>query len=476
MIGPDGEPWTLAAFTEGAKTTAVWSIIPFLEVFESARLDSEHFQPSFVNMESKVRSFDHKLLGQIAGYINRGTQPTYSEEGEIPVLRTVNIREKGLTDTRQDFVTKEFFDDNPRGQVSQDDVLITSTGVGTLGRVTYNYESSPYFADGHITMVRNFEHSNPQYVTTFLQSQVGYALIERRQRGSSGQIEIYPDDIASIPIPLLPKAFQEDIAAMQMRARELRWRSQELYAEAEALLLDALGLDAALDAEEEALLTYTQSSRRAWEAGRLDAEYFQPRYTQVEQAIQQAAHTTLGKLIEPLVNGYDYRDYVEEGTPYIRVGNVGRGRIDLEGAAKVGITIDDVDKNVDLRVGDVLFTRKGTFGNAAVVREGQTHAIISSEIMRLRLKDLRIQPDYLALFLNSDAGYLQVERRVHGVAYYSISQPDLESVFVPILSADLQQHLTRLVQQSIKAEQDAHRLLEEAKAQVEAMILVEGNS
>lgn len=87
------------------------------------------------------------------------------------------------------------------------------------------------------------------------------------------------------------------------------------------------------------------------------------------------------------------------------------------------------------------------------------------------MNDPRIQPDYLALFLNSYGGYQQVERRVHGVAYDSISQLDLESIFIPILSDDLQRRLIRLEQQSIEAKQEGHRLLEEAKCRVKAMIL-----
>ncbi|HFD39785.1 MAG TPA: hypothetical protein ENJ31_08085 [Anaerolineae bacterium] len=181
----------------------------------------------------------------------------------------------------------------------------------------------------------------------------------------------------------------------------------------------------------------------------------------------------MGELIEPIRNGFDYRGFADKGTPYIRVGNVRNGRLDTEGALKVPITIKDVDKDVVLQPGDVLFTRKGTFGNAAVVRKGQEHAIISSEIMLLRLKDKRVEPDYLALFLNSTAGYLQVERRVHGVAFYSISQTDLASVIIPIASVKTQKRLTELVASSIKAEQEAKRLLEEAKQRVEAMILGE---
>lgn len=349
---------------------------------------------------------------------------------------------------------------------------MTSTGVGTLGRVAYHFEDTSYFADGHITIIRGVRNIKPLFLVTLLQSRIGFALIERRQRGSSGQIEIYPSDIASIPIPQLDDKFQQEIVSLQERAHQLRQKSKSLYAQAEALLLSELGLD---DLDLSHQPTYTRNFSQVWSAGRLDAEHFQPKYYRLEEVIQSGRFSTcvLGELIEPIRNGFDYRNFAEEGTPYIRVGDIRIGRIDIEGTLRVPITINDVDKGIALQPGDILFTRKGTFGNAAVVRQGQEHVIISSEIMLLRLKDRRVRPDYLALFLNSQAGYLQVERRVHGVAFYSISQADLASILVPIACEDIQEQLSSLVKRSIETEQEAKRLLEEAKRRVEAMIMGE---
>jgi restriction endonuclease S subunit len=450
----------------------MWSLINLSEVCQAGRIDAEHFRPDYLAVEEKVAGFSPVPLGRIASYINRGVQPEYQEGGTIPVLRTVNVREHGFSETRQEFVSDAFYRENPRGQVRKGDILMTSTGVGTLGRVAYHFEDTSYFADGHITIIRGVRNIKPLFLVTLLQSRIGFALIERRQRGSSGQIEIYPSDIASIPIPQLDDKFQQEIVSLQERAHQLRQKSKSLYAQAEALLLSELGLD---DLDLSHQPTYTRNFSQVWSAGRLDAEHFQPKYYRLEEVIQSGRFSTcvLGELIEPIRNGFDYRNFAEEGTPYIRVGDIRIGRIDIEGTLRVPITINDVDKGIALQPGDILFTRKGTFGNAAVVRQGQEHVIISSEIMLLRLKDRRVRPDYLALFLNSQAGYLQVERRVHGVAFYSISQADLASILVPIACEDIQEQLSSLVKRSIETEQEAKRLLEEAKRRVEAMIMGE---
>lgn len=221
----------------------VWSEIFLREVGRSERIDAEHFRPDYVRNEALVNNFSSRPLREIALSIARGTQPQYEEDGEFPVLRTVNVQNGYISETRQEFVSADFWAKNPRGQVMQGDILITSTGVGTLGRVTYNPHSTPFFADGHITIVRDVHGHNPQYIAAFLQSKVGLALIERRYRGSSGQIEIYPQDIGDIPIPNLGDTTESDIVQACQQLQRQRARALELYAEAETLLLDALGLD-----------------------------------------------------------------------------------------------------------------------------------------------------------------------------------------------------------------------------------------
>jgi type I restriction enzyme M protein len=248
--------------------------------------------------------------------------------------------------------------------------------------------------------------------------------------------------------------------------------SVNLYAEAERLLAAELGLNR-LDLSES--LFNVRRVSDVFNSKRLDAEFYQEKYYRLEDVITHHKYSskTLSKLIEPIKNGFDFREFTKEGTPYIRVGDVRKGRIDFDNAAKIPVNSEEVQKDVGIKVGDVLFTRKGTFGNAAVVRKGQVQAIISSEIMLLRLQkhiETPILPDYLALFLNSEFGYQQVIRKVQCVAYYSISQPDLAQVWVIAPPMDIQERLAGIIQASLEAEKDAKRLLAEAKSEVERLI------
>lgn len=204
---------------------------------------------------------------------------------------------------------------------------------------------------------------------------------------------------------------------------------------------------------------------------RLDAEYYQPRYKENEEIIANCSYPVelLNTLIYKPVNGFDYRSFSNSGIPYIRVGDLLPSQVLYREAKKVQISMHDIGKDIKLRYGDILFSRKGTFGRAAVVEKGFTDIIISSEIMRLRIKSEKVNPYYLSTFLNSKFGFYQVERRTHGVSNYSITQEDLTRIKVPILPIETQATATELVKQA----HSEHKKSYQFYLQAEQMLLDE---
>jgi type I restriction enzyme M protein len=316
------------------------------------------------------------------------------------------------------------------------------------------------------------ENYSSYFLSVFFNSKYGLLQIMRSVK-TVAQPTISTDTVRNLKLPEISKQFQNECERLLLSAFEMEIKSCNLYQKAEDLLLTELGLKDWQPTEES--IAVKSFSESFLSSGRLDAEYYQPKYDQVEEAIQSCSFhcQRLGTLIEPILNGFDYRDYTEEGTPYIRVGDIKNGQINIESTVKIPITISDVDKSVGLQVGDILFTRKGSFGNSAIVTELEIDSIISSEIMLLRLTLIfkqEILPEYVSLFLNSKFGYLQVERRVHGVAYYSISQPDLANVLIPILPKSQQQKIVDKIKSSFLLKQKSKQLLEIAKIGVEKAI------
>ncbi len=155
----------------------------------------------------------------------RGKQPTYADDESDPLslsfegmvtatgarldsddnkrsvcaLKSACIRLGYIDTSLARSVSRDFFTKNDSAAgVKKNDVLVNSTGDGTIGRVAVYDHDFPAVADGHITILR---YKNPivaWYIAAYLLSDDGQKQLYRYINGSSGQVEIYPQDIARI--------------------------------------------------------------------------------------------------------------------------------------------------------------------------------------------------------------------------------------------------------------------------------------
>jgi len=120
-----------------------------------------------------------------------------------------------------------------RALTKRNDLLINSTGDGTIGRVAVYDEDFPAVVDGHVTIVRFKDTDMSWYVAAYLLTEQGQDQIYRYINGSSGQVEIYPQDIARLWIPV-PDA--ERFKAIVNRFRNAARKHRAFYKEMRAAL------------------------------------------------------------------------------------------------------------------------------------------------------------------------------------------------------------------------------------------------
>lgn len=156
-------------------------------------------------------------LGEQCAYLNRGISPKYIDEGGVLVLNQKCIRDFSLDPSkgRRHDPTQR----NVSGrEILLGDVLVNSTGVGTLGRVAQVLHlDEPAIVDSHVTVVRTGHNLNSAYLGQwFVMKQPD---IEAMGEGSTGQTELSRGKLATMPI-LVPDlavlgAFAIAIAPMQ---------------------------------------------------------------------------------------------------------------------------------------------------------------------------------------------------------------------------------------------------------------------
>lgn len=183
------------------------------EVFASGRIDAQYFRPLFAEVEARLQATGGAVeLGSILTTNARGRQPLYDELG-LFVVNSKHVR-----------TNRVILDDNRTATemgspvvIQTGDVLLNGTGVGTIGRAAPYLHPTRALPDNHVTVLRT-NAVDPVYLSVFLNSPLGQWQIERHIKGSSGQIELYPNDIARIVIWDAPDRVQQLVRAAILSA------------------------------------------------------------------------------------------------------------------------------------------------------------------------------------------------------------------------------------------------------------------
>jgi type I restriction enzyme M protein len=179
----------------------VW-IVGLSELIARKRFDAEHFDPKYTQLLLDIAcEGDDEALGDIASSIGRGRQPQYKDDGEAIVVKTRNVGPQFLDLATADRTSREFFDRHEAAQVRQGDIVLNSTGVGSVGRANCVMESGLMVADNHVTIIRvDPQVCDPAYLAAFLNSSLGRLQTDQWVTGSSGQIELREEAIAAFRV------------------------------------------------------------------------------------------------------------------------------------------------------------------------------------------------------------------------------------------------------------------------------------
>jgi len=178
------------------------------------RLDTRYYSQEYLQFMEELENSDYELipLKEICiGKIHRGKTPKYVENGKIPVIKTANLKNGKIEWTNASFTSVEYYESNERSQANKNDILLASTGVGSLGKVDILNIDKKCVVDGHITIIRcNANIVKPEFLLNYLRKRYGQIQIEHIIRGTTGQIEVYAKDIELILIPKLPLKKQDE--------------------------------------------------------------------------------------------------------------------------------------------------------------------------------------------------------------------------------------------------------------------------
>ncbi|WP_417219632.1 N-6 DNA methylase [Arthrobacter sp.] len=202
---------------------------------EHYRLDLKYWDPEIIVTIEAMKAAGGKTIKELNLIdTDRGKSPSAAlyvdrEDGYAMVLKAgSSVSSFGEIIDNGDWIEKSLFDDMPaRSIVQKSDVLLSSTGDGTLGKSALYGLKDPAVADGHITIIRvDKKKVDPQFLSDYLREGFGRVQSNRLYTGSTGLIELTPDAVQTIVVPTYMSLAEQKQASKRLRSAESKASAQ----------------------------------------------------------------------------------------------------------------------------------------------------------------------------------------------------------------------------------------------------------
>ena len=393
------------------------------------------------------------------------TVDKYEERSDYKYIRNKDINDFRIRDHEPALISKEVWSLLPQFHIQENDLLITV--VGTLGKVAIATSKDTKSIFSCKSTILRTNGINPFYLLTYLNTDTGKLFSLRGKRGAI-QEGLNLTDLKEIQVFIPSTKFQSTIEKAVKDSFAKIEEAEIKYQVAQSLLLSELGL---LNWEPKHQITFVKNYSDTLQAGRIDAEYYQPKYEDIIEAIKgyNGGWDTLENLviIKKCVE-VGSSEYIDEGVPFVRVSNISPFEITKE--KYISEKLYTEIKQNQPHIGEILLSKDATPGIAYYLNEQPEKMIPSGGVLRLKNKTDKINNEYLTLVLNSKLIREQVNRDVGGSVILHWRPYQVKNTVIPILPEEIQSEIQKKVIESFNLRKLSKHLLECANRAVEIAI------
>lgn len=364
------------------------------------RFDSSYHLSDGVTVKRNIAAspYPFMLIGKAAEriFIGGRARRVYVKDRKhgIPFLSSSDILQADLENVK--LASKKYTPNIEEMTLQKGWTLITRSG--TIGNCAFaNAKHAQKLASEHVIRLVPNNILRQGYIYAYLASKPGYSLLTQGTFGAVIQ-HIEPAFVASLPIPVLPEAFQQEVDNLIQESARLREEATDALDKAHALLHSAFNnKDANLK---------SVSIRKIYAAHnqRFEATYYSSNNRSIyDSIIEQFEFMRLKDLCSRIFRpGIFKRQYVSEG------GITFLGGADILNAIPSSykqLSKPQVKRMPELmpEQGTILVTCGGTIGNIVYVDNQLSTCAVSQHVMRLVLNGA-VPNGYLYAFLSSDIG------------------------------------------------------------------------
>ena len=432
---------------------------------EELRLDSAYYSKTNIGLNNQLDTIGFRTIEEFA-FVTDGihTAIPYDDESNVKLISATSPRENYFDFSRNVFIAEKTHLENPRTALKEGDIILST--VGTIGNCAVVTPSVlPANSDRHVGIIRIKDNFLPNYVSTFLLSKYGRFQTLRESTGNV-QLNLFIYKIKTLKIADLSLEIQKKIDNRVKEAHTKREQSQTLYRQAEELLLETIGLkDFEPSRENKSIKTFKESFLAT---GRLDAEYYQPKYEEIENKIKKIK-CGYSLIREKFKQNKQVIDYSKKQYYYTEIGDINTA----DGSFTYNLlSVDELPDNAKIKSdkGDILISKvRPNRGAIALVDETIQDFVVSGAFTVLK-ENGDYKKETLSVLLKTNVYKEWLLKYNVGTSYPVIKDDDILNLPIPLIAPKTQRRIASLIKKSFALREESGRLLEEAKEAVEREI------
>jgi restriction endonuclease S subunit len=220
----------------------LYNIVNLSDVKTAGRMDAEHFQLMYGNLELRIRNYGAKELENFIKDYSTGfpfKSDNYQEEG-VPLIRINNIKKGYLDLSDTAFLAKKDHLLSLKDIAKSGDIILSMSG--TIGMSATVPNDMPKSSVNQRILKFTPKNIDKDYLVLLLNSVIGSYQLEKIGTGGV-QTNISYKDIKNILIPILPQSTQQKIADLVRRSHKARYEAKRLLEEAKQKVEDLIEKD-----------------------------------------------------------------------------------------------------------------------------------------------------------------------------------------------------------------------------------------
>ena len=439
----------------------------------NARLDAEYWHPEAIEIAKTIGQ--EMTLGSCikGGYrvVYENTEILRTDEiGQMDLpkfIQATDINSPMINIENAGYVREEDWQQYPKGRIQQGEILLEVKGDVKKVAIVPDDFPDKVLVSGTLYKFSVNEKVNKYFLAVYLSCRYGQKLKDRLVSNIATPF-ISKSELYTIPVPCFDNRIQSEIAKAYVLAFNKQKISKDIYAQAQTLLLSELGLT---DWQPKHQLTFVKNYSDTEQAERIDAEYYQPKYEEIVQAIKSYAGGwgTLGSLVD--LKDENFRPVDKTEYKYIELANIaGNGEItgcmieqgqDLPSRARRKVAMREV----------IVSSIEGSLDSIALIDEEYDQALCSTGFHVANSQ--AFNSETFLVLLKSIAGQLQLKKGCSGTILTAINKDEFGKIILPIIAEERQRQIQHKVIESFNLRKQSKHLLECAKRAVE--IAIEGD-